>query len=403
MSPLSGAPVRACMLSFYFHPSYSGSAVQAKNLSQRLRERGVEPMLVSANLTASASREYVDGLELNRLRVAKAKDLQIPSFWLALAWFLWQNRNRIDLIHAHGTFQHVAASLIGQLLRKPTILKIAMGHSDIAFHAQGRVWGRINRFFVRRFDCYIATSEDIRRECLARGLDSDRIRLIPNGVDTDRFHPPIDSRDRHLLRRELGLADVPTVSYVGVVDARKNLDGILRIWKSVRERTDAGQLVIVGPRPRGNGQAPDAFHEELMRYIAKHALGDSVIFAGEQKDVAVWLRASDVFLFPSKREGMPNALLEAIASGLACVASKIGGSVDIIRHGEDGFLFNVEDESQMAASVAKLLDDAALRATIGSAARNRALTDFSLHVVAARYVELYAQLLEPKSQAIGRH
>jgi glycosyltransferase involved in cell wall biosynthesis len=359
----------------------------------RLKDHGVEPHFISANLTDSPPRDVVEGLPLDRLRVCKTPDLQIPSFWASLVWFLWRNRRRYDLIHCHGTFQHGMASPMGRLLGKPTILKIAMGNSDIAFHKHGRLWGRVNRFLVSRFDRYVATSEEVRQECLDRGLDPARIRLIPNGVDTDRFHPPADAQGRSGVRQQLGLRDVPTVCYVGVIDARKNLDGILRIWKAVRDRTSLGQLVLVGPRPRGEEMTPGEFHKRLLGYIADNGLEDSVVFAGAQQDVPGWLRAADIFLFPSKREGMPNALLEAMASGLACVASKIGGSVDIIEHGVDGYLFDVDDEAGMAATIENLLQDEQRAASVAMAARNKATRTFSLRVIADRYSKLYAELL----------
>lgn len=385
--------VRACMLSFYFHPSYSGSAVQAKNLSSRLKDYGVEPHFVSANLTGSPRTDSVDGLALDRLPVCMTEGLQIPSFWASLTWFLWRRRNQYDLIHCHGTFQHCVASVIGRLLGKPTILKIAMGHSDIAFHTHGRLWSRVNRFLVRRFDRFVATTEEVRQECLDRGLDASRVRLIPNGVDTDRFHPPGDAAERTAIRQRLSLRDVPTVCYVGVVDARKNVDGILRVWKAVRDQFTQGQLVLVGPRPRGEELVASEFHRKLLRYIADNGLDDSVIFAGPQDDVPSWLRAANVFLFPSKREGMPNVLLEAMASGLACVATNIGGAADIISHAQDGFLFDVADEAGMASAVHQLLENGQRAGTIGTAARRKAVTTFSLQVVASRYRDLYVELL----------
>lgn len=381
------------MISFYYPPSYSGSAVQATNLSRHLRACGVEAMIVSANLTGSAARDRVEGFPVFRLPVLKAASLQIPSFWISLFGFLIRRRNDYDVIHAHGTFPHAIASLAGRWLGKPTVLKIAMGHSDLAFHRLGRIWGRISRFLVRRFDRYVATSAEIRDECLARGLDASRLRVIPNGVDTRVFFPAATADEKAQLRRSLGLPDATLVTYVGVIDGRKNVDGILRVWKRVRDSGCPGHLVLIGPRPRGEEQAPGAFHQQIVRYIADHGLADSVTLTGPRNDVPACLRSSDIFIFPSRREGMPNALLEAAASGLACVASRIGGSVDIIHDGESGLLFEVEDEAGMAAAVTRLLRDPAETARIGRAARDAILTTFSLEVVARRYFDLYQELM----------
>lgn len=379
------------MLSFFFHPSYSGSAVQAKNLGLHLKAHGVESIFVSANLTNSPRTDVIDGMEVHRLPACRSPRFHVLSFWLSLAWFLWRNRNRYDVIHAHGTFQHAIASLVGRLVGKPTILKIAMANSDIAFHKHGRLWGRINRFLVRRFDRYIATSEEVRTECIRAGLDQSRVRLIPNGVDTDRFYPARTPGERSDTRRALGLRDVPTVCYVGVIDARKNVDTVVRAWKAAQDHVNVGQLVLIGPRPRDD---QSEFYERLLRYVAENGLSDSVVFAGPQDDVPRWLRAADIFMFPSRREGMPNALLEAISTGLPSIASRIGGSIDIVRHGVDGFLFDVDDEQGMASALRDLLESPELAARMGTEARRRAVDVFSLRTVAQQYSRLYTELLE---------
>ena len=391
---MSRAAVRSCMLSFYFHPSYSGSAVQARSLGRHLLKRGVIPWIVSANLTRSPSRETVDGLRLHRLPVlnTRSNELQIASFWLSVTWFLLRNRRSIDIIHAHGTFQHAIASIVGRWLRKPTILKIAMAHSDIAFRGQGRITGRVNRALVSRFDCYIATSAEVYEECMEVGLDPARIRRIPNGVDTEMFRPSASPEARNQLRQVLKLPNCQIVCFVGVIDARKNVDGILRIWKTVQAAVGLGHLVLIGPQSRDERSVMGLFYQELMRFVEENGLSESVTFVGETNDVAAYLQCSDVFLFPSRREGMPNVLLEAMASGLACVASNIGGSMDMIRHDDNGCLFDVDDETGMAAAVERLLREPDRAAAMGAAARKSVLDHFSLSAIAQRYANLYAEL-----------
>jgi glycosyltransferase involved in cell wall biosynthesis len=381
------------MLSFYFRPSYSGSAVQAMNLAKRLAGLGVSARLVSANLTGSLPYETVEGLPVRRLPVAKSADLQILSFWLSLAWTLVHERSSIDIIHAHGTLQHTIASIVGRFLGKPTILKIAMANSDLAFERQGRIWGRVNRSLVRKFDCFIATSSEVYDECITRGLPPSRVHSIPNGVDTNTFAPAASRDARSVLRKHLGLANRPTVCFVGVLDARKNVDGVLRIWRTARQQMDSGQLVLVGPRPRDEGTTESRYYQGLLDYIRDHDLEDEVVLAGEQTDVASYLRCADVFLFPSRREGMPNVLLESMASGLACVASRVAGASDLVRHGQNGYLFDVDDEGGMGNAVRSLLMDPNAAEMIGAKARETVEREFSLETTARRYADLYRSLM----------
>ncbi len=403
VAPAARNRARICMLSFYFSPAYSGSAEQAHNLSRRLLRRGLLLEVVSANLTGSPPVEELGGVRVRRLPIVKKKTLQIPSFSLSLAWYLFRHRSEYQIVHAHGTFQHAVASVICRALGKKSILKIAMGNSDLAFQRQGRTWGRINRFLVRRFDRYIATSAEVYRECVAHGLEESRVRLIPNGVDTAKFRPAAFDEERRRARRDLQLPDKPIVCFVGIMDARKNVDGILRVWRSVVRSGAVGHLVLVGPEPLDDGGERSEFCEQLRRFVAEEGLTETVTFTGRQEDVASYLRSADIFFFPSRREGMPNVLLEAMASGLACVASNIGGSVDLIDDDHTGCLVPLDDEDSMAGRIQTLLVDVGRSRELGRAARQAVVEGFSLEVTAERYMRLYQELLTERSRLVRRH
>lgn len=385
------------MVSFYFPPEYSGSAIQALNLSRHLQRLGIEPFIVTASLGSAPAREVFDGIPVFRLKVAGSGVFQILSFWFSLSRFLLRSRRQFDVIHAHGALQHGIVSLLGRALHRPTILKVAMHGSDIAFHRHGRVWGRLTLSMVRRFDRYVATTSDIAEEFGARGLDTTRVRLIPNGVETATYAPlPPAERDR--LRRRLGLPAGPLVTFAGIINERKNVDGILRIWRAATERGADGHLVLIGPVPAGGS----SYEQKLRHYIDEHSLGHRVSFLGQQVPLAPYLQASDVFLFPSRQEGMPNCVLEAMACGLGCVVSGSVGVESIISHGESGFLAGIDDEPAFVEHLCCLLGDHSLRERVGGAAREAVVARFSLTSVAARYAALYRELLNGSRVGVER-
>lgn len=390
-------PVRVCMLSYYYAPHYSGSAIQARNLSLYLQPRGVELFVVSANMTGSAEYELVDGIPVYRLPVAKDPSLQVPSFMLGLAMFLIRRRNSYDVIHAHGTLQHAIASPVARLLGKRTILKVAMANSDIDFEGQGRLWGRANRYMVSRFDRYIATSRIIQDEFNRHSFANGRVHLMPNGVDTDTYRPCATRQEKSELRASLGLPDKPTVCFVGIIISRKNVDLALRAWHEVRREQIDAQLVLVGPLPERSDAAAWRYYEELLAYVEREGLKDSVIFTGFTPAVASYLRASDIFLFPSKQEGMPNALLEAMSSGLPSVASKISGTEDLIEQGSNGFMFPLEDEPAFARTLIELLRDPELTERVGDQARRFVERSYSLRALSASYEQIYRDLIAARA------
>lgn len=388
--------IRVCMLSFYFTPEYSGSAVQARNLSRHLTSKGVDAFIVSARLSKIAWRDEVDGIPVFRIPVLKHKSTVLPTFWLSLAIFLILKRQDYDVIHAHGTVLHAIASVVGRLLGKKTILKVAMANSDIAFQRQGRLMGRINQYLVRRFDHYIATSKDIYQEFQAHGIVAPSVTLLPNGVDTSIYHAPASELEKQQLRAALQMPDGFVVCYVGILIERKNIDLILRVWKEVKEKGVRGHLFLVGPIPKDNVGDETLYCRQLRQYVVDNGLVDSVTFTGYQEAVSNYLRASDVFLFPSKQEGMPNVLLEAMASGLPCVVSRISGTEDLVQNDQNGFILPLKEEDEFTNMIFQLARNPALMTRIGRSARDFITSSFSLQKTAERYLQIYLQLLGKK-------
>ena len=382
------------MLSYYYSPHYSGSAIQARNLSLHLQTRGVQPFVVSANLTGSAEYELVDGIPVYRLPVLKYEPLQVLSFMLNLAMFLIRRRNSYDVIHAHGTLQHTVASLVARLLGKGALLKVAMAHSDIDFKGQGRLWGRANRYMVSRFDRFIATSRIIQDEFRQHSFATGRVHLMPNGVDTDTFRPCATREEKSQLRASLGLPDRPTLVFVGIIIGRKNVDLALRAFREVRRQQIDAQIVLVGPLPERSDARAWRYYEELLEYIEREGLKDSVIFTGLQPTAASYLRAGDIFLFPSKQEGMPNALLEAMSSGLPSVASRISGTEDLIEQGSNGYMFPLDDEPAFGRQLVELLRNPELTQRVGAQARQFVERSYSLRALSASYEKIYRDLIE---------
>lgn len=391
-----GKSLRACMVSFYYAPEYSGSAIQAGNLCRYLNRMGVETIVVTAMLSSRLPREEMDGIKVFRLKVLKSKDFQIPSFWLALCWFLFRKRKDFDVIHAHGTLQHGPVGIIGRLLGKPTFLKVAMANSDIAFHRHGRIWGRVNKFFFLRFDRYIATSEQIRQEYLSKGLPPEVIVRIPNGVDTDRFRPCGSSQEKEDLKKGFGFPAGPLIMFCGVIIPRKNVELIVRVFCHIHSEHPTAHLALVGPWPVEDETNPGGYMGNLRRLLREAGLQDHVTFTGYRECVDLYLRAADVFFFPSKQEGMPNVLLEAMSCGLPCIVSRISGTEDLIDDGVNGMSLDPESVEEFAGALSAILGNPGLRHQLGNNARTSIMEQFALSRTARRITSLYLLSLSGK-------
>ncbi len=228
--------------------------------------------------------------------------------------------------------------------------------------------------YTRWVDRLIINCEALAAPVLggAPWFDRDRLWVIPNGVDPAALATPCD------LRAELGLkADRPVVACVGEVGWRKGQQHVLDAAASLADRFPDAVWLLAGD---GDGLA--SLTEQAGR---RGLLQDGrVRFLGFRPDSSAVLAAADVVVLPSRREGVPNTLLEAMALGRAVAASRADGIGELVVHGETGLLHNIDDLAAFTADVARLLDDHALRRRLGEAGRARVAASFTQAAVMDR-------------------
>lgn len=234
---------------------------------------------------------------------------------------------------------------------------------------------RLRRICDRFIHGYVAVSEDIAswlRDYI--GIDASRVRQIYNGVDTQRFSP--EGRGAALPAS----AASRVIGAVGRLDPIKRFDALIAWFASCHDVFHDAHLVIVGDGPeRGT----------LERLVAAHGLSDRVWLAGNRPDVADIMRSLDLFVLPSRNEGISNTILEAMASGLPVVATAVGGNCELIERGVTGELVSSGDGAALADAIAAYLDDDERRTRHGAAARQHVLRRFSLDKMIQNYDELY--------------
>ena len=205
----------------------------------------------------------------------------------------------------------------------------------------------------RNFDCVIANATSGRDLLYDMGIRA-RIEVIPNGVDLDRFHPASGPQEISRIREALGIApDRKTVVAVGTVSPRKGADILLEAWRKLLSKHDDVDLIFVGTRK-------DLFHNELSEFkqkiealLADPALAERVRFTGHVPNVDEYLRAADLCVLASDREGLPNSILEAMSSRTAVLTTRFRGlSSEIGRPGQEFALCERD-----AASISKSLDE----------------------------------------------
>jgi glycosyltransferase involved in cell wall biosynthesis len=340
------------------------------NLAEELHRRGHEVVPVGpANGCGWLAGEFRDrGFEPATFRLRSAID---PTCVTGLAG-MFRDRG-VDLAHSHEFTMAVYGAAAACLRSIPHLITM---HGGTGWDARWRRRAAL-RWALRASSGIVAVSDPTRQE-LERILGMGaKVSVVPNGV-------PARDGDRARLRRELGLGgDEPLIVAVGNLYRVKG-HAVLLLALAQVESSRHWHLAIAG---RGE-------EEPRLRALARqHRLVDRVHLLGYRPDIPDLLAAADIFAMPSLSEGLPLALIEAMFSGRAIVASSVGGIPDALADGDAGILVRPGDAGELTAALTRLLEDPDLRRSLGSAGRQRAEAEFTTTRMADEYEAIYRNLL----------
>jgi len=383
------------MLTGTFAPNYGGGARQALALCRKLEERGVSSFVVTKrNGKGQMPRQRVQGIDVFRLNRGTSK-IQRKLYFVRVLGFLLSQKNSYEIIHAHGIFPFTYAGIIAARLQGKKILaKMITSGVDDPITIKRRFLGGIQLKMFLLIDKIISISSELSasfKECCSQ---RHKLVEIPNGVDTAKFRPSTD-KEKTQLREKLTLPAEQTIfTFVGVINQRKGVGVLVEAWKESAGNIPSAVLLLVGPRSKSeNDNADEDYVNKLSEKIKNNNLMKNIILTGHVDNPEEYLKASDVFVFPSWREGLPNALLEAMSCGIICIAAKIACVTDTISDGKDGLWFRPGDVKHLAELMVQTAGDCETRKLIGHNARATIESRFDLDKIADRYVKLYKQLL----------
>lgn len=280
----------------------------------------------------------------------------------------------IGLIHTHG----YKTDIYGYLAARNTGLPIlATSHLWTRRTTSLRLYAYIDQLVLRRFNHVVAVSSAIASEIRAAGVSPDKISVIDNGIDVDAFR---NASSGIAEFRECGMQ---VVGGVGRLVGQKGFDYLLRAVPRILERFPRTKFLIAG----------DGTERSRLEVLATELnISRQVQFLGARGDMLSVYASFDVFILSSVDEGMPIALIEAMAAAKPVVATRVAAVPKLVIHGQTGLLVEPKNPEAISDAVCLLLENSALRERLGSAARIRIEKQFSSKVMAQRYLELYRQL-----------
>jgi N-acetyl-alpha-D-glucosaminyl L-malate synthase BshA len=356
------------------YPTAGGSGVVATELGKHLADRGHDVAFIS----------YANPLRLRELppRVCFHEVdqddhpllKQFPhSLTLTSKMVEVARTHRLQVLHVHYAIPFAAAGI----LTRQVASELGLHGTDITLVGSRPSFKPVTQWSINESDAVTAVSAFLADET-AHQLSLQRpIVVVPNFIDPDRHERAIPS----CIPEKRSERQV-TLMHISNFRPLKRLGDVVRIFERVQRRLDA-RLMLVGDGP-DYGRTRDL--------VAELGLADRVHFVGVVDEVAPLLAAADLLLLPSETESFGLVALEAMASGVPVVASRVGGLPEVVEHGVSGYLAPVGDVEAMADDSLRILSDCEVRKRFGEAARERAVRLFDWHNVVPRYEEIYRKV-----------
>jgi glycosyltransferase involved in cell wall biosynthesis len=340
-----GAGTRRVLMvleSVFPSPGSGGAEGQVLSLARDFGRRGIEAVVVAPRVPEGPQTlsDEVAGIKVVRLPYPRVSKLGGVVLALRLAWLLLARRRSYAAIHAHiANTMAAVACLAGRRASRPVVVKFTGAlelDRGILDPQQQSLSSRLLRWALRRATTYQAISRHIAEALPACGFYADRVRLIPNAIDAK--HYSFDEADHH-LRMRLGVDAKRVGLFLGRLTPVKGLDLLVEAWARTFGPVDNVALLIVGDGP---------LSPVLRERCGALGIAHEVRFLGLQPDVRPFLAAADFAVLPSEFEGLSNSLLEYLAAGLPVIGSRISGTEDFVKPGENGWLFESRDAEGLA-------------------------------------------------------
>jgi len=375
------------------YPTYGGSGALATELGIALARRGHEIHFITYQqpfrLPAFLPRIYFHEVDVGRYPL-----FEYPPYDLALAVRMHEVvlDHELDLLHCHYAIPHATSAWIAKEMLKPTrpdIRVVTTLHgTDITIVGQDPSFRPITKFSIEKSDGLTAVSQYLQTETLTTfGCTACRIEVIPNFVD-----PEVYDRNRYtsILDEQVD-SNTRVLMHVSNFRAVKRVKDVVRIFGRVAAQLPA-VLVMVG-------DGPDRVHAEAeARELGLH---EKVFFLGKIEAVAPLLAGADLFLLPSASESFGLSALEALASGVPVIATRVGGLPEVVRDGETGVLCPVGDIDAMSEAAVDILRDTNRWQSMSSLAAADSRERFSLDAIVADYEAFYEYTLAlPRSNGV---
>ena len=364
------------------YPTYGGSGVVGTELGKELAACGHEVHFISYALPIRLT--MTERIYFHEVEVLSYPLFEYPPYDLVLATKMAEVvvKFGLDILHVHYAIPHsISAFLAKKMLTDRAIPFVTTLHgTDITLVGNDRSYLPITRFGIEQSDAVTAVSEYLKKRTVEEFDTRHPIEVVYNFVNCEVFKKSMDLE----FRREFASDDEGLLIHISNFRPLKRVDDVIDLFARLRNTNKAKLLMV--------GDGPDRPKAEWLAEV-KEVAGD-VHFLGKRNDMDRLLSVSDVLALPSEQESFGLVALEAMASEVPVIATRVGGVPEVVDDGADGFLLDVGDTEAMAAAASRLLQDEDLRVRMGKAGREHAKRNFCHDRIVGQYIDLYSRTID---------
>lgn len=293
-------------------------------------------------------------------------------------------KDRQATTHFFLPHAYILGGLVAILTKYPGPLVMSrrsMNH----YQKQYPLLAKIEHFLHKKMSCVLGNSQKVCDQLLEEGVPKKNLSLIYNGINTDAFMPPVDTKK---MRASLDISeDTLVFTMLANLIPYKGHRDLIEAFASIKGRLNyPWKLILIG--------RDDGIQHELEQLIKHHDMDSHILFLGARNDTIPLLKMSDIFILSSHEEGFSNSILEAMGAGLPVIATDVGGNKEAVIDGETGIIVPPQNPQILGEAILKMATHKSLRETMGKAGKSRLEKEFSLNACVNRYMELYTSFKE---------
>ncbi|WEZ07634.1 N-acetyl-alpha-D-glucosaminyl L-malate synthase BshA [Priestia flexa] len=365
------------------YPSVGGSGVIATELGKLLAEKGHEIHFISSSMPFRLNKVYPN-IYFHEVEVNQYSVFKYPPYDLALASKMAEvaQREKLDLIHAHYAIPHAVCAFLAKQMVSPNLKIVTTLHgTDITVLGEDSSLTELIKFAIEKSDCVTAVSDALIEQTNQLINPDKDICTVYNFIDEREYH----RKDVGNLKQDYGISDdEKVIIHVSNFRQVKRVQDVVRTFKRIHERIPSKLLLV--------GDGPDM--RNVSQLVKELNLEDAVLFLGKQDNVAELYSISDLKLLFSEKESFGLVLLEAMACGVPCIGTRIGGIPEVIEDGVTGYICELGDVETAASKAVQLLSDQLLHQQISRGALQAVNQKFHSTEIVNQYEQLYYNLLQ---------